>query len=246
MSKIYEALNRAKERGEDQPGEPTPESGETETVTIPAELREVWNYYETLHSAIDKALKGVGGRTILFASSVEGEGTTTVLAEYATTMARSIDKGALIVDANLRTPSLHDVFGVSNDYGLADVIRDGTDPNRAIHTIIDRTLSLLPAGNISSSPTSLLTSGRITRFLDSVKEQYGTILIDAPPILPYAEALHLAATADGVVFVVESERTKREIVGRAKDSLSGAGANILGVVMNHRRFVIPEFLYRQL
>lgn len=246
MSKIYEALNRAEKDGGEPPERKGGEPLALDPGTLAPELREVWNHYEELHSSIDKALDGVAGRSLLFASSVEGEGSTTVAVEYASTLGRTVPRGCLLVDANLRTPSLHEIFELPNENGLADVLTGRCDLKSAVVPVMKNSLYLLPAGTAGMSPTTLLTAGNLTRFVEEAGEMFGTVLVDGPPVIAFAEATHLAASVDGVVFVVESERTKREIVTRARDAMLEAKANILGVVLNRRRYVIPEFLYRQL
>ncbi len=246
MSKIYEALNRAEDNGGDPPAKKGERPDILDPHTLPPELREVWSHYEELHSSIDKSLDGVAGHSLLFASSVEQEGSTTVAVEYASTLGRTVHKGCLLVDANLRSPSLHDIFEVPNENGIAEVISGKCKLKSAVVPVAQNSLSILPAGNAGLSPSTLLTMGAMSRFLAEAGEMFGLVLVDSPPVIAYAEATHLAGSVDGVVFVVESEKTKREIVLRARDAMLEAKANILGVVMNRRRYVIPEFLYRQL
>ncbi len=245
MSKIYEALNRAKEGGgDDGPGGGAPVG--VDPTSLSDELREVWSYYEELHSSIDKSLGAVTGYSILFAASVAGEGATTVAVEYASTLGRTIPRGCLLVDADLRSPSLHSIFDIPNENGLSDILAGRCDLKSAVVDVAEGTLSILVAGTLNSSPSTLINTATVSRFLSESKEMFGAVLVDGPPVISCAEATHIAAAADGVVLVVESDRTKREIVIRARDALIKGKANILGIVLNRRRYVIPEFLYRQL
>jgi capsular exopolysaccharide synthesis family protein len=247
MSKIYEALHKAGREGGEEPRPPDEILlREQARGRLSAQLRSVWGRYEMLHSSLGKALGGVTGKVIVFASSVEGEGTSTIVAEYAASLGPSKDRATLLVDANFRSPRLHEFFGVANEVGLADVLLGTSDLARAVVPVGEENFHLLPTGVTTTTPGALLTVTRMTRFLAEAKARFALILIDAPPIISYAETAILGGVADGVALVVESERTKREIVTRAKDTIEEAKGNILGVVLNRRRYVIPEFLYRYL
>ncbi|NNE09318.1 MAG: CpsD/CapB family tyrosine-protein kinase [Gemmatimonadetes bacterium] len=260
MSKIYEALNRARD-DDDDPKKPKPPAGKRagsgsgsgsgtrggfDPRILSEELQKVAVDYEALHSSMEKTLSTVAGHAIMMVSSVEEEGTTTVAAEYASTLGRGIPRGTLLIDANFRNPTLHDVFDVPNDTGFADVLQDRATLKQAVQTLAEGELYLLTAGLVDFSPSARISGSVVSRFLAEAKAQYGAVVLDGPPVIPYPEAVHIASAADGVVFIIESERTKREIVARAKDALDAVDANILGVVLNRRRYVIPEFLYRQL
>ncbi|MFH1680889.1 MAG: CpsD/CapB family tyrosine-protein kinase [Candidatus Eisenbacteria bacterium] len=247
MSKIYEALHKAG-KGPDErrrPEDDVPIRQDTRG-RLSARLREVWDRYESLHSALGKTLGGLTGKAVLFVSSVEGEGTSTVIAEYAASLGPTKEKATLLVDANFRSPRLHEIFEVPNERGLADVLLGTADLASAAVHIGEENLYLLPTGVTTTSPGALITITRMSRLLAEAKERFALVLIDAPPVISYAETSILASVADGVALVVESDRTKREIVMRAKAAIEEAGGNILGVVLNRRRYVIPEFLYRYL
>ena len=151
-----------------------------------------------------------------------------------------------MVDANLRSPRLHEFFGVPNEMGLADVLNGSQDLASAVARIGDEKFFLLPSGVTSTTPGALITVTRFSRFLAEARKRYALVLIDAPPIIPFAETPLIAGIADGLVLIIESERTKREIVNRAKMTVLEAGGRVIGVVLNQRRYVIPEFLYRYL
>jgi len=253
MSKIYEALNKANPEPEPEKEKGTGREAETELALrgsgknhLSEQLRGVWNQYETLHSSLGKALGGIVGKAVVFSSSIEGEGTSTVVAEYGASLGPSKEKGTLMVDANLRSPRLHEFFGVPNETGLADVLNGSQDLASAAARIGDEQFFLLPSGVTSTTPGALITVTRFSRFLAEARKRYALVLIDAPPIIPFAETPLIASIADGLVLIIESERTKREIVNRAKMAVLEAGGSVIGVVLNQRRYVIPEFLYRYL
>ena len=168
------------------------------------------------------------------------------MAEYGASLGPSKEKGTLVVDANLRSPRLHELFGVPNEIGLADVLSGSEDLVSAAARIGDEQFFLLPSGTTATTPGALITVTRFSRFIAEAKSRYALVLIDAPPIIPFAETPLIAGIADGLVLVIESERTKREIVNRAKVAILEARGKVLGVVLNQRRDVIPEFLYRYL
>ncbi|MBN1825953.1 MAG: CpsD/CapB family tyrosine-protein kinase [Candidatus Eisenbacteria bacterium] len=249
MSKIYEALNKAKREREGNGSAGSEEAARADLSgkkELSRQLRKVWTHYEALHSSLGKVLSGVRGKAILFVSSVEGEGTTTVLTEYGASLGTGGDKGTLLVDANLRNPNLHSLFDLPNETGLADVLLGRRPLAECVSRIGEENLYVLPSGTTPTSPSTLFSVSRFSRFLEDAKERHSLILIDGPPMIPYAETAILGSVVDGVVLVVESDRTKREIVARAKDAFQEAHANLLGVVLNRRRYVIPKFLYRYL
>jgi len=248
MSKIYEALNKAKENPEDGPPQA---KGKIPMADGPSgrfeeQIRSVWANYETLHSSLAGVLGDLTGKVVAFACSVEGEGTTTVVAEYGASLGTSGNKGTLLIDANLRAPKLHALFGVENEKGLADVLTGNQDLMSCVASLGEGRLSVLPSGMTTVSPTSLFNVPRCKKLFEAAREHFAIVLIDCPPVVPYAETPLIASVADGMVLIIESDRTKREIVGRAKAAAQEAKAEILGVVLNRRRYVIPEFLYRYL
>jgi len=171
-------------------------------------------------------------RSMLVTSTFPGEGKTYVAGNLAATLALSIDEYVLAIDADLRRPKLHRMFGYSNVQGLHEYLVGGCKIDELIlKSGIDK-LSLLPAGTPPRNPTELLSSNMMMRFLDEVKDQYhdSFIIIDSPPSSVTAESKFLAQHVDGIIYVVMANKTPRKDIEKAIDNIGSE--KILGIVFN--------------
>jgi protein-tyrosine kinase len=171
-------------------------------------------------------------RSMLVTSTFPAEGKTYVAANLAATLALSIDEYVLAIDADLRRPRLHRMFGFSKVEGLHEYLVGSRKIEELIlKSGIDK-LSILPAGKPPRNPTELLSSNMMVRFLDEVKERYKErfIIIDAPPSSVTAESKFLGQHVDGIIYVVMANKTPRKDVEKAIDNLGRE--KILGIVFN--------------
>ncbi|MGG7211031.1 CpsD/CapB family tyrosine-protein kinase [Clostridium baratii] len=176
------------------------------------------------YSSFDKEIKRV-----LITSSEPGEGKSTTAGNLALTFAQD-DKKTIIIDCDLRKPSLHKKFNVSNSIGLSDVIIDKKNIEKSVKKI-DKNLDILTAGKIPPNPSELLGSKALNTLLEALEEVYDVIVIDSPPVLAVTDAQILSKKVDGTVLVVRSNFTKKDTVMAAKDVLIKVKANILGTVL---------------
>ncbi len=170
--------------------------------------------------------------TIMVTSAVAGEGKSVTSLNMAISLAQEFDHTVLLIDADLRKPTIHSYLGVEPERGLIDCLVSGVDPGEVlIKTGIGR-LVVLPAGRAVSNPVELFTSQKMSELLHELKHRYPDryVVIDTPPLLPFAEARHLSHLVDGVVFVVKEGLASMESVKEALDALKGA--NLLGLVYN--------------
>jgi exopolysaccharide/PEP-CTERM locus tyrosine autokinase len=170
--------------------------------------------------------------TLMVTSSVSGEGKSITALNLAISLAQEYDNTVLLVDADLRKPSLHEYFGLEPKLGLADCLQDGIDPGEAlIRTGIGK-LTLFPAGKTVRNPVELFSSQRTTELFQEMKHRYPDryIIIDTPPALLFAETLSLSSLVDGVVFLVREGLTSVQNITDALTALKGAP--ILGMVYN--------------
>jgi capsular exopolysaccharide synthesis family protein len=171
-------------------------------------------------------------RTFLITSPCDGEGKSTTAANLAVTIAQQKEK-VLLIDANLRKPSLHSFFKTSNANGLTDVLNGKISFYDAIiHTEMGR-LDLLPSGPIPYNPVELLGSQMMQELLKTALKSYNVILIDSNSILEVTDTKLLAKQCDGVLLVIKSGKTKYENAAEAKKVLEFARSKLIGVVMNH-------------
>ena len=185
-------------------------------------------------------------RTVLFAGVEHENGCAAVCARAGQTLVVHQSGSVCLIDANLRVPSLHELFGVANRTGLASALSE-PGPDRHMPVPVSRdNLWLLSSGASTWEPDRLLTRDRLRPHIEALCARFDRVLIAAPPIDTSAETLALSRLVDGVVLIVEAHTTRREAVRNAKTSLDALNVPILGIVLNNRTFPIPEPLYRML
>lgn len=192
--------------------------------------------YRLLKTNMGLHLANHGPRAIMFTSAKPGSGTSTVVFHLAETIARG-GKRVIVVDADLRHPSAHRLFGVSGEYGLVDVLRGAVGAREALQVSALERVQVLPAGAWTGELADLFASPSMTRMLEELKQHADVVLIDTPPALSFAESRALASVVDGVVFVVAAGQALRGVEQEAKQQLERAQARLLGMVVNK---VIPE------
>ena len=250
MSKIYEALMKAG-RGSN-PDEPKVKFSTLNLFRDGHRLRidfdldpDVEEQYQKLRHRVLPGPKQPPIKVIMVAATDHGVGGTTTAAILATTLARQKNFRTLLVDANLRTPALDDVFtGQQNPSGLSDVVLSEIDLEQSIYQTDRPNLFVLPCGKPVSFPSYVFDGETLTDILNKLRDRFDFIIFDAAPIGAYSESSFLAPKVDGVILVIEAERTKREVVRNIKKEMETAGVNILGVVLNKKKTYIPKFLER--
>ena len=177
-------------------------------------------------------LSGKGKKlTLMVTSPSNGEGKSTTAANLAVSMAQQKEK-VLLIDANLREPSLHSIFKVSNSVGLTDVLTGRIPFEEAIyHTEIGR-LEILPSGPIPFNPTELLGSEVMIELLHDIIKDYDVVLIDSPAVLEVADTKILAGKCDGVILVVGEGKTELTKAVETKKALTFAQARLMGIILN--------------
>jgi capsular exopolysaccharide synthesis family protein len=179
-------------------------------------------------------------------SCYPGEGVSTIAANLAQSLIKEGNGRVLLVDANLRHPSNHLIFDLALSPGLSDILFKEHENLPVIHTLPKQGLDVLTSGNREVQSLHLAESKAFNDFLERCKKDYSFVIIDMPPISEGSSAIRLASITDGVIFVVEFERVRRQVALRAKELLVKAQTNLLGVVLNKRKFYVPEWLYRTL
>ncbi|MCC7354738.1 MAG: polysaccharide biosynthesis tyrosine autokinase [Anaerolineae bacterium] len=188
--------------------------------------------YRILRTNLEFAVADRSLRRILITSPSPTEGKSITTANLGAALAQ-IGRKVILVDADLRRPQLHKVFGLDNTVGLTGALshENYTLDGALVETNIPG-LSVLPSGPSTLNPGNWLESARMRRLLDSLQEQADIILVDTPPVTLLADALVLSSLADGVLLVLESGKTRRNVAKRALEALSRVNAKIIGVVLN--------------
>ena len=177
-------------------------------------------------------------------STNPGEGKTTTTANLATSLAANGAK-VLVVDADLRRPTLHQHFAISKTPGLSDVIVGKRQISEAIQFARGKALHVLPCGYIPPNPAELLGSNVMREIVRALKTRYDWVLIDTPPVLAMADTPVMCPFVDGVILVVASEASSRPAVQRAIDQLAGVGGTIIGAVLNKVDLKRNSYYYSQ-
>jgi len=183
---------------------------------------------------------------VAFCGVYSGDGCSWVCAHAGEMLAEHGGGSVCIVDANLRTPSLHEYFCFENGKGFADGVKDDRPLREFARRASGHHLWLITAGTVGREPNGSLNPARLRSRLADLRNEFDHVLIDTPPVHSYSDAILLSQLTDGVVLVVGSNSTRREPARIAKESFEAAKIPILGAVLNKRTFPIPEALYRKL
>jgi polysaccharide biosynthesis transport protein len=181
--------------------------------------------------------EGHAPKVVVITSAVPGEGKSTVASNMAAALAR-IGKRVLLIDADLRRPRLHDIFHVTQDYGLYDLLTSGAEEYHDLLPYLIQETSLpgvflLVGGPGAANATDLLYSETMADVVRQARESFDMVVIDTPPILELPDARVLGRTADGVVLVVRADTTTRDVALTVKQRLQEDGITILGTVLNN-------------
>lgn len=248
MGKTHEALERAEKDYLDVT-KTIPEPALTRSkgaVPRPVSSRNGKEYYQSLRVNLRNLYADNAIRTILFCSTAHGDGSTTTASNFAATLAKVRQSKVLLVDANFRTPRLHDMCKIDHSPGLSDYIENEDKSVFPMPWKGWTSLYVLPCGSLQSGPLSLFESNRFAKFLEEMREQFDYVILDGPPLPKFSELRVICSKVDGVVLVVKAGETRRQVALRAKKELEDAGAKILGVVINKRKYYIPEWIYKRL
>jgi capsular exopolysaccharide synthesis family protein len=188
--------------------------------------------FRLIRTNLEFAAVGRPLRTLLITSSNPREGKSTTSANLAVALAQA-EKRVILVDADLRKPALHRLFGLPNRQGLSNLI---ATESRSIDDCLQETaldgLRLLSSGPLPPNPVDLLSSARMRAVLDALTDRADVIIIDSPPVLAVADPIVLAWLVDGTLFVVDTSRTRAETLRDATEAIAKSGTRLLGAVLN--------------
>ncbi len=180
-------------------------------------------------------------KSILVTSAMVGEGKSTICSFLAMTAAAKKGLKTLVVDVDLRRPSIHKLFNVSSNPGMVEVLSKGSDTKRALRKTVMENLDILPAGRVIENPSEIFDPDAIESMIEEMKFYYDLILIDCAPLLPVSDPMLLAPRVDGTLLVVKAGATQRELVERAVGILNPAENKVLGVVINNMNHILPYY-----
>jgi protein-tyrosine kinase len=220
-----------------------PRLGPVRTVRINRDNRMLASLFDS-HSAVSEQFRKLKSSLVrltkddkflnllMVTSAIAGEGKSLTAANLAISMAQEYDLTVLLVDADLRRPRVHSYLGFEQTIGLSDCLQDGIDIGEAIVKTDIEKLSVITAGREVEKPLELLGSKKMQELMAELKHRYNDryVIIDTPPLLPFAETRAMAHLVDGVIFVIHEGGTPVESVLEAKEILKGC--KVLGIVLN--------------
>jgi capsular exopolysaccharide synthesis family protein len=185
-------------------------------------------------------------RVVMFAGIDPGNGCSHVCVQAAESLASNVKGSVCLVDANLRTPSLPEFFGVTNHHGLTDSLRTTGTIREFAKKLRPDNLWLLTCGSLAGDSSTLINSGLLKTRIAELRKEFDYVLIDSPALNSYSDGIVLGQLSDGLVLVLEANATRREAAAKITDGLRAAKIKILGAVLNKRTFPIPAFWYQRL
>lgn len=200
------------------------------TVTDPTSVdTEQFNTIRTniKFSNVDKDYK-----TLMVTSSNISEGKSTVSANIATTFAKQ-GLHTLLVDSDLRRPTINATFGIDNPQGLSNYLSERNfDINSIIHKTSVKNLYVMPSGPIPPNPSELIGSKRMAELIKKLSEQLDLVIFDAPPVLSVTDAQIVSTNVDGTILVVRANKTEKAAVKEAVRLIKQVGGHIIGTILN--------------
>jgi len=244
MSKIYEALEYARSKRiiPDRPVEvPLPKTYRAPEVDIGLDDEML-----TLYQNITMHLPDVTRPVVMFIGSHSNEGTSTVARQLAKTVSVRLGKSVLLIDVDRSRPEFQVFVDVSPECNLEEVINADAPVEKAYCQVEDTSLYVMPLFQQSSLNPRTLDSAKDDMFWETLRDRFDMIIMDTPPATLYPDGLAMVRQVDGVILVVEAEKTRWPVALSVKEKIIKNGGNVLGIVYNKRRFYIPEWLYKRL
>ena len=201
--------------------------------------------YRTIRTNVQFSMVDTELKTLACTSAKPGEGKTTTIANLAVTLAQQ-DEKVLLIDADLRKPTIHQIMEVSNKNGLTSLITKKSKKKKSTQKETNEitpedvilkvpnieNLYVLPSGPIPPNPSELLASKMMGDLILELSQEYDWILFDTPPVLAVTDAQILGSRCDGVIFVLRSHQTEKKEIAKAKELLDKTNINLIGTVIN--------------
>jgi capsular exopolysaccharide synthesis family protein len=253
MSKMFDSLKWAegeRRKAGTQVEEPThapaaPASGDPRVIEAAGLPKEFIDELGALRNSLESVFTRTK-RSILFASAASGEGTTTIATNFAWFLSMQGMGRVLLCEMNARRPAFTRLFAINGDVGISDYFSTRCDLMSLVQNPQGGGMGVVHAGKSGPAGIQLNVKQVMGRLVNEAFQYYDTVIIDAPPIISCSETAAMTPFVDGVVVVVHAEKTKREVVQRSMESIANFQGTVLGVVLNRKKYYIPEFLYRRI
>lgn len=169
-------------------------------------------------------------KVIMVTSSLASEGKTTIVCNIAEVMTE-LNKKILVIDLDLRKPTVHKIFKLSNRTGLTDLLLNKDDYKGYLNSISPK-LDVLTSGKVPANPSEIINSNAMKEILNEFSKYYDYIFIDTPPVMLVSDPLNIAAYSDAVIMTIGFSETERDVAKKTVDSLNQVNANIIGTILN--------------
>ena len=209
---------------------------------LPPQYAALGEAFRSLRTSVLLSSAGQPPRSLLVSSAQPGEGKTTVSANLAISLAQ-LGQRVLLVDADLRRPSVHRAFQIQGSLGVVSYLTGQQDWRTAVEKTALSGLDVLVSGPVPPNPAELLSSDRMQKLIQEALEEYKFVVVDSPPLLNVSDSRILATLVEGVVLVVKGGDTPRELVQRAQACISDVGARVIGAVLNNIDLHREEYSY---
>ena len=246
MSKVYDALEHArKERTvfAELPSCPTV----VLPVAPPKQGPEVDMEQEmlTLYQTITASLPTVDHPAVLFVGSRSNEGTSTVVRELARIVSLRLEKRVLLIDLDRSRPDLH-VYVSPKQEKREDNADAPVSIETSLRQVEESSLYVMPLCESTLHTPRTLNAVKSGAFWEPLREKFELIIVDSPPATRFPDGPGIVSQVDGVLIVVEAEKTRWQVASAVKEMIVKHGGNILGIVFNKRQYYIPQFIYQYL
>jgi len=185
-------------------------------------------------------------KTLLVTGASYRVGVTSTVVKFAQSMAKAKNRKVLIVDANLKAPSLHQRYHIDPTGGVSELLADNNTNVFNFRKVGSEDLYVFACGRRYEDGKCSFESRRFDTFLNFARAKFDCTILDSAPITSFSESQAICSKVDGVLLVLEAGKTRRQVAIRAKKELEEAGGKLLGVVLNKRRYYIPEWIYQRL
>ena len=201
--------------------------------------------YRHLRTSVLLSSAGRAPRTLVVTSCVPSEGKTTTTINLAVTVAQTGAR-VLVIDGDMRRPSVHAAFGIENKRGLSNILSSDMTEAEMLNLVQkekDSGLYLMTSGPVPPNPAELIGSDQMRKVVQAFGTTFDHILIDTPPIASFTDGVLLASMSDGVILVIHANECSRKVVQRSRQALLDVGAKVLGVVLNRVNLRSPDYYY---
>jgi protein-tyrosine kinase len=228
MAKIYEALENA-QKGPKGPQKPEIPSSHPPILSL-SPMLEMEEEMISLHQSIESILLEPKRRIIQFIGSSEGEGTSTIVREFARVSALKFREVVLLMEADHHRPDQHLLFNLKPDHGWEEVVQNDEPIDKALYQIGNTNLFIAPISQSSSPSYQTFDSPKMSAFLEKLRDRFDLILIDSSPANTSPDGLGLSQKVDGVVLVLEAEKTRWPVAQSVKERIMRSGGKVIGIV----------------